>query len=253
MAAPRVPEADAAERVGRVYINADGLGDAGPVLAGRTTVGVQEALVSESVTLTDAPAGPELRIVMAFRDAGGYRVDYEIVYDGDVMEDGGFDCQLCTEDEMVGKVVALARQVAPMMVVPTEEEATSEIDPVPGETPEGSGGGGTEDTVTPVEPNRALRGAGIGLLAAGGASIVTGVVLFVVPEGTEPATSGPQNGKYFAPDPMGGLLLGAGIALAAGGAVCLGIYAKQKKQAKSTAFHPWFGPGGGGLAVTGRF
>ncbi len=253
-----VPDPDE-ERVGRVFVEADGLGEAGPVLAGRSTKVAEEALTAESVTLTDAPAGPELRITLSFRDAGGYQASYEIVYDNEVIEDGtgGFECQLCTEDELIEKVEALAKQVSPKLVVPKEPEPEGEG----GGGIEPNGGGGESNTTQPPDdgevdpPSKGLRAGGIALVVTGGLVAVGGVVLLVLPPSEVDEPSGDQ--QVVNTRPLGGLALGGGLVLAAVGATMWGIYAKRKKDSgakeKSVVVVPWLDRGAAGVGVTGRF
>lgn len=255
------------QRVGRIFIDANGLGDAGPVLAGRTTRVAEGAFEAESVKLTDAPAGPELRVTLRFRDSGGYQAEYEIVYDGDVIEDGSgsFECQLCTEDELVEKVEALARQVAPKMMVPKEpeEEPDPKEDPDPKGDPDGKG---PQDPIGDENPGRLekMGKAGVGLLVVGGLASVAGVVL-LARHSTGFEAGDPNADKILSTHQPGGGVLGGGLGLVIVGAVLLGIDRKRAKKNQSTSdssgpspkveasVHPWFGGRGGGLGVTGRF
>jgi len=257
-AAESVPDPADEERVGRVFVDADGLGEAGPVLAGRSTKVAEDALKAESVRLTDAPAGPELRITLSFRDAGGYEASYEIVYDNEVIDDGtgGFECQLCTEDELIEKVEALAKQVSPKLVVPKDPEPEETdgggIEPEGGGGQEGSGGSGPVDNGEVTEPNRGLRAGGITLVVTGGLAAVSGIVLLV----RKPTlvTEDDPTGDVLDTRPMGGIVLGGALVLMGVGGALWGVYAKQKKaQGKSVALSPWLGPGTGGLGVSGRF
>lgn len=265
---PSVPPAghDGPPRVGRIFVDADGLGDAGPVLAGRATRAAEGGLQGQAVTITDAPAGPELRVVLTMRDSGGYRVEYEIVYDGKTVEDGtgGFDCQLCTEDELVEKVEQLAIQVAPKLVVPE-----AKTDPGPGPGPNGGGGGdlGPEDGPGPDpivdEDPGALGGmgkAGVALLVVGGLGAIAGVTLVVLPPKTFP-TGHPNAALIQTTRPPGWGVLGGGVAALVVGAVLLGLDRKQAKQRAVKAqggkaqarVSPWMGRHGAGLSVVGRF
>ncbi|MEM9463362.1 MAG: hypothetical protein AAGF11_54980 [Myxococcota bacterium] len=261
------PDAGASERVGRVFIDANGLGDAGPVLAGRMTRVSEGAFRAESVSPTDAPAGPELRVTLEYRDDGGYAARYEIVYDGDVIEDGSgsFECQLCTEDELVEKVEALARQVAPKMMVPQEPEEPANVAVAPDDGGE-LDTGGPEDPVGDEDPGK-LRGmgkAGVGLLAIGGLTAIGGVVMVALQPIEFPAGD-PNANMIRTTRPPGWGVLGGGAALVVVGAVLLGIDRKRAKQRRvnaarssttpkvEAAVHPWLGGHGGGLGVTGRF
>lgn len=252
------PDAGASERVGRVFIDANGLGDAGPVLAGRMTRVAEGAFKAESVTLTDAPAGPELQVTLAYRDDGGYAVRYEIVYDGDVVEDGSgsFDCQLCTEDELVEKVEALARQVAPKMMVPQEPEEVPDV-----VIPPDDGGSDTGEPTDPTQdedPGKLTKmgKAGVGLLVSGGISTIAGIVLVAVPR-PEPAIEINGVPRVGATREVGYGALGVGVALVVTGAVLVGIDRKRAKrraaQSASVSVRPWFQPDGAGLGVSGRF
>jgi hypothetical protein len=260
------PPIDGPPRLGRIYVDADGIGAGGPVIAGRAMRAGTGGLERQAVTITDAPAGPELRIKLTVRSAGGYRVEYEIVYDGKTVKDGtgGFDCQLCTEDELVEKVEALAIQVAPKLVVPSDE---SDVGPGPG--PDGDEGRDPDDGRDPDhgrvtgpiaddDPN-ALRGmgkAGIALLVVGGLGAITGVTMVVVePTYFEPGDANANQYRTTRP-PGYGLLAGGAAALIAG-AVLLGLDRKQAKRraaGKAEArVHPWVGPQGAGVGVVGRF
>lgn len=252
------PAAGDAERVGRVFIDADGLGDAGPVLAGRTTRLVEGAFEAEKVTLTDAPAGPELRVTLSYRDSGGYQVAYEIDYNGAAIEDGSgsFECQLCTEDELIEKVEALARQVAPKMMVPKkpEEDPKPEDKPDPEIVPDN---GGAQAPVVDEDPGKLRRmgKAGVGFLVVGGLTTVSGIVLAAItppeleiePAGV-PEVRGTRQAGY-------GVLAG-GVVMVVVGAVLLGVDRKRAKRRASQAnvsLDPWFHRDGGGLGVSGRF
>lgn len=264
---PSVPPAavEGPPRVGRVFVDADDLGAAGPVLAGRATRVAQGALEDQSVTLTTAPAGPELRVALLVRDGGGYRVEYEIVYDGKTIKDGtgGFDCQLCTEDELVEKVEALVIQVAPKLVVPQAESQPDpekgpdpEIDPIP----EGNDGG---DPIVDEEPD-GLGGkgkAGVALLVVGGVATIAGVVM-VVRKPQYFDVGDPDASNYKTTRPPGWGALGGGAAAVVVGAVLLGLDRKQAKQREAAGLapkkaaarvHPWFGPDRAGVGVSGRF
>jgi len=256
------PPGDGPPRIGRLYVDADGLGSAGPVIAGRAMRAGTTGLQGQSVEITDAPAGPELRIKLSVRDAGGYRVEYEIIYDGKTTKDGtgGFDCQLCTEDELVEKVEALAIQVAPKLFVPEPESDPDPTDPDvtdPDERGNGNGGHSDPDPITDEDPN-ALRGmgkAGIGLLVVGGLGAITGVSLLVVKPKGFPV--GDQADKVRSTHPPGWVVLGVGAGALVVGAVLLGVDRKRaKKRAANKAgalLHPWLGPQGAGLGVVGRF
>ncbi len=252
-------------RVGRIFIDADGLGAAGPVLAGRSMRMAQGALQDQGVTLTTAPAGPELRVVLTLRDGGGYRVEYQIVYDGKTIEagTGGFDCQLCTEDELVEKVEALVIQVAPKLVVPTREkdpEVAKDPEPKPKKDPVADGS--TDPIVD--EENDGLGGkgkAGVALLVVGGLGAIGGVVLVARKPKYFPVGD-PQASMIQTTRPPGWALLGGGVAAVVVGAVLLGIDRKQAKQREAARskpkkaeakLHPWLGADGAGLGVYGRF
>lgn len=261
------PANDGPPRIGRVFVDASGLGDAGPVIGGRATLIGKGALQDQGVTYTDVPAGPELQVTLKEREAGGYRVDYVIVYDGKPTKNGsgGFDCQLCTEDELVEKVEALVIQVAPKMVVPEDEPDQGTGDGGGDVTdPDGGNGGGSggndPDPITDEDPSRlGPKGkAGIGLLVVGGIGVITGVTLVAIPDwegenGTRDAS------KLFSAKNPGYGALGGGAAFLIVGAVLLGLdraQAKRRAGAKNGARlhpHPWFGPQGAGLGVTGRF
>lgn len=264
---PSVPPAphDGAPRIGRLFVDADGLGSSGPVIAGRSMRAGTGALEGQSVTITDAPAGPELRVKLTMRDAGGYRVEYEIVYDGKTVKDGtgGFDCQLCTEDELVEKVEALAVQVAPKLVVPKDDPVVgpgNEPDP-DGTDPDedGNGGGGTiTRPVTDGDPNGlGVKGkAGVALIVVGGLGAIAGVTMVAL-KPTYLEQGNPEAFKYRSTDPPGYVALGIGAAALITGAVLLGLDRKQakKRSASKTAalVHPWMGPQGAGVGVVGRF
>lgn len=257
------PAYDGPPRIGRVFVDASGLGDAGPVIGGRATLIGKGALQDQGVTYTDVPAGPELQVTLRERDAGGYRVDYVIVYDGKPTKNGsgGFDCQLCTEDELVEKVEALVIQVAPKMVVPEEEPEGEEPDRTdPDSTRPDDTIGPKTDPLTDEDPSRlGPKGkAGIGLLVVGGVGVLTGVVLVALPDwegknGTRDAS------KLFNAKNPGYGVLGGGAAFLIVGAVLLGLDRAQAKRRAGTKKearlhpHPWFGPQGAGLGVTGRF
>jgi hypothetical protein len=260
------PEHGGPPRVGRVFVDAGGLGDAGPVIGGRATLVGKGALQGQGVTHTDAPAGPELQVTLKERDAGGYRVDYVIVYDGTPTKNGsgGFDCQLCTEDELVEKVEALVIQVAPKMVVPEPE---SDGGPGPDPDVKDDGGGGTDPdgghgngggTVTDEDPN-ALRGlgkAGIALVVVGGLGAITGVSLVAITPKHFPMGDA-QADQIRTTRPPGWGALGGGVAALVVGAVLLAVDRKQAKRraaGKAEArVHPWLAPQGAGLGVVGRF
>lgn len=264
------PEQDGPPRVGRVFVDASGLGDAGPVIGGRATLTGKGALQAQGVTYTDAPAGPELQVSLKERDAGGYRVDYVIVYDGKPTKNGsgGFDCQLCTEDELVEKVEALVIQVAPKMVVPKEEPEDGPGDG-PGndvEDPDHDNGRDPDHGTDPdpiADDDSGLRGmgkAGVGLLVAGGLGAIAGITLVVLPPKTFP-TGDPNAANIKTTRPPGWGVLGGGVAAVVVGAVLLGLDRKQAKRrataglrAKPQALvHPWLGPEGAGVGVVGRF
>lgn len=260
------PEHDGPPRIGRVFVDADGIGAGGPVVAGRAMRAAEGGLVAQAVTITDAPAGPELRVKLSERDAGGYRVEYEIIYDGKTITNGtgGFDCQLCTEDELIEKVEALAIQVAPKLVVPRAEVGPG---PGPGPGPDvkdpddggGSDTGGGSDPIVDEDPNAlGVKGkAGIGLLVVGGLGVISGVVLVVLPP-LEEFPTGHENAAYVkSTRPPGWGVLGVGVGAAVVGAVLLGLDRKQAKRraaGKAEArVHPWLGPDGAGVGVVGRF
>lgn len=265
------PANDGPPRIGRVFVDASGLGDAGPVIGGRATLIGKGALQDQGVTHTDAPAGPELQVTLKERDAGGYRVDYVIVYDGKPTKNGsgGFDCQLCTEDELVEKVEALVIQVAPKMVVPKDEpdQGTGDgggdvKDPDDGNGG-GSGHGNDPDPITDEDPGR-LRGmgkAGVGLLVVGGIGAITGITLVVLPPTSFP-TGDPNAANLRTTRPPGFGVLGGGVAVLVVGAVLLGLDRKQAKRRAAAGLpakrsqalvHPWLGPEGAGVGVVGRF
>ena len=260
------PEYEGPPRVGRVFVDAGGLGDAGPVLGGRATLAGKGALQGQGVTHTDAPAGPELQVTLKERDAGGYRVDYVIVYDGKPVKNGagGFDCQLCTEDELVEKVEALVIQVAPKMVVPepetddgagTGEPDVKDPDDGGGSGPrDGNGGGG--GTLQDDDPNglRGMGKAGIGLLVVGSLGVIGGIPLMIIqplPVKDDPL----QATKARDTTPLGGAVLGVGAAALVTGAVLLALDRKRAKarRTKAAMVHPWLRADGGGVGVAGRF
>jgi hypothetical protein len=257
---------DSPPRIGRIYVDADGLGSAGPVVGGRAMRAGRGSLEAQGVQITDAPAGPELRVVLTERSSGGYRVSYEIIYDGKTVKDGtgGFDCQLCTEDELVEKVEALAIQVAPKLVVPAPEkdpgpgpgpDPDPDPDPDLGPDPDGRDPG----PAVQDDPGR-LGGkgkAGVALLVMGGVGAITGVSLVAIKP--SPVEGDPREAtKVESTRPVGGAVLGVGAAMVIVGAVLLGIDRKQAKRKASKTkaaamVHPWFGPGAGGLGIHGRF
>ena len=250
-------------RQGRVFVDASALGDAGPYLAGQATKRAGDCLVDEGVKHTEAPAGPELRMTIKPGEPTGYTIAYEIVFDGAVMEDGkakgSSDCQLCTEDELLDRIDAIAREQAPKMVEPEAEPEVVDHDPDPEVvvTPPGGEGGHDEP-----EGMGGMGKAGVALLVVGGASAVTGVVLVVRKPEHFPAGD-PNANMVKTTRPPGAAVLGGGVALAITGAVLLALDVKRRKKtedAGATAsgkaaarIHPWLGPGGAGLGVTGRF
>ncbi|MEX1361709.1 MAG: hypothetical protein AB1Z98_01175 [Nannocystaceae bacterium] len=251
------PRASEAERVGRLYVDATALGETGPLLAGDATKRASECLVGEGVTLTDAPAGPELRIVVTPGEATGYDIAYEIVYDGEVIEDGAgaSSCPLCTERELLDRIDAIAIEQAPKMVVPAPEVIVPEPEPDPGLEP-------VED-----EPPRKLEAMGIAgasLLGAGVLTLAAGTVL-VIRQPTNFPAGDPNADKIETTRPTGGILLGGGAVLAITGAVLLAIDLKRRKRSEDDAgpsvvepkaearVRPWFGRHGAGLGVAGRF
>lgn len=259
---PPVP-VDGPPRVGRIFVDADALGSGGPVVAGRAMRAATGGLEAQAVTITDAPAGPELRVRLAERQAGGYRVEYEIVYDGKTIQNGtgGFDCQLCTEDELIEKVEALAIQVAPKLVVPQEE---ADPDPGPGpdpdvKDPDDGRDPDSDDPIVDGDPSRlGTKGkAGVALLVVGGLGAITGTVLVVLPP-LEEFPTGHENAAYVkSARPPGWGVLSVGVAAVVVGAVLLGLDRKQAKRraaGKAEArVHPWLGPDGAGVGVVGRF
>jgi hypothetical protein len=262
---PSVPPVshDGPPRVGRVFVDAPGISSGGAVLAGRAMRAATGGLQSQAVTITEVPAGPELRVKLSERDAGGYRVEYEIVYDGKTIKNGtgGFDCQLCTEDELIEKVEALAVQVSPRLVVP-EPETEGDGGPGSGSGPDpeiddGRGGTTTFDDST-FEPKglRAMGKAGIGLLVVGGLGTIAGVVMVVRKDshfdpGSEDAA------QLLSTKKPGFGVLGGGAAVLVTGAVLLGLDVARAKRAKSgkaqAHVHPWLGRDGAGVGVVGRF
>lgn len=257
------PDHEGPPRVGRVFVDASGLGDAGPVIGGRATLTGKGALEGQGVTLTDAPAGPELQVTLKERDAGGYRVDYVIVYDGKPTKNGsgGFDCQLCTEDELVEKVEALVIQVAPKMVVPAAEPEDGPDGPGPDvKDPDGGNGrdpdhGNGKDPIVDDEPGGlgTLGKTGVALSVVGGLGAIAGVALLVIKpipvEGDPANATMARNTK-----PLGGGVLGAGAAVLITGIALLVVDRKRAKQGKAAAMvHPWFGSGQAGIGVVGRF
>lgn len=259
------PPLEGPPRIGRLYVDADGIGAGGPVIAGRSMRAGTGALEGQGVTITQAPAGPELRIKLTERDAGGYRVEYEIVYDGKTVKDGtgGFDCQLCTEDELVEKVEALTIQVAPKLVVPKDDPG---VGPGPGPDPDGDDpdvgpdpdGGKVTGPVADDDPN-ALRGmgkAGVGLLVVGGLGAIAGVTMVVIKDKSFPAEH-PRTDQLQSTHTPGWVALGVGAAALITGGVLLGLDRKQAKRraaGKTAALvHPWLGPQGAGIGVVGRF
>jgi hypothetical protein len=259
------PEHEGPPRVGRVFVDAGGLGDAGPVIGGRATLVGKGALQGQGVGHTDAPAGPELQVTLKERDAGGYRVDYVIVYDGTPVKNGagGFDCQLCTEDELIEKVEALAIQVAPKMVVPVAEPddgpgpGPDVGDPDGGNGTDPDGGNGNGNGNGNDEDPNALRGmgkAGVALLVVGGLGVVSGVPLLIIDP--IPVKNDPERAtKAWNTKPLGGAVLGIGVAVLVTGAVLLALDRKQAKARRKsvTMVHPWLGPNGVGVGMVGRF
>lgn len=259
VAAGTVPDAP---RTGRVYVDATALGEVGPLLAGEATKRAGACLVTEGVTFTDSPAGPELRIMITPGETTGYSIAYEIVYDGKVVEDGSgaSDCQLCTEDELLDRVDAIATEQAPKMVEPAPEVEVVDPDPDPDPDP-------VQDDEP--KPMGGMGKAGIGLLVAGGLSVVAGTVLVIRKPENFPAGD-PNADKIETTRPTGGILLGGGVALAVTGAVLLALDIKRRKRAQDDAgpsvaepspaqarmrprLSPWLSPQGAGLGVFGRF
>lgn len=260
---PSVPPVthDGPPRVGRVWVDAEGI-SGGAELAVRTMRAATGGLESQAVTITEALAGPELRVKLTERDAGGYRVEYEIVYDGKTIKNGtgGFDCQLCTEDELVEKVEALAIQVSPKLVVPQEEPGPDPDVKDPDADPDGLDIGpetDPNDPTTDEDPSKlGIKGkAGIGLLVAGGVGTIGGVVLLAIKP--IPVEDDPLRATMAtSTKPFGGLVLGVGVAVLATGAVLLALDRKQAKAKPKKAaamVHPWIGADGGGLGLSGRF
>lgn len=270
---PSVPPVahEGPERQGRVFVDADGLGEAGPVIGGRAMRAAKGGLEGQAVTITEAPAGPELQVTLKTRDAGGYRVDYVIVYDGKPIKNGsgGFDCQLCTEDELVEKVEALAIQVAPKLVVPEPEPEDGPGDGPGNDVKDPDHGNGRDpdhgnDPDPIVDDDTGLRSmgkAGVGLLVAGGLGAIAGITLVVLPPKTFP-TGDPNAANIKTTRPPGWGVLGGGVAAVVVGAVLLGLDRKQAKRRAAAGLpakraqalvHPWLGPEGAGVGVVGRF
>ncbi|MCH9685602.1 MAG: hypothetical protein K0V04_29495 [Deltaproteobacteria bacterium] len=257
---PTPVPSDRSPRQGRVFVEAQDLGDSGPALAGRANRAAADSIVAAGVAHTDAPAGPELRIVLSARDDGGYRLDYQIVYEGKPVDQGqgSSECQLCTENELIAHVEALSREVAPHLIVPEPEP----VDPPKDDPPVvvGPAVGGTDDVDRP--PLKALGKAGIGVLVVGvvAAGVGAGLVIRKPQHFREPSRAT----ELTTTRPIGWAMLGSGVAVAVVGGVMLAVDLRRNKSKNTAAesspepkaeaaLHPWVGAGSGGLSLRGRF
>lgn len=94
------------------------------------------------------------------------------------------------------------------------------------------------------------------LMAAGGAAIVTGVVIGVVAlgdAGNAPSRTSPQADSARTLALVADITMGVGIAAAAAGVVWLAVSSGDSASETATAVLPWATTEGGGVVVTGRF
>ncbi len=251
---------DGPQLQGRVFVEAKGLNDdGGAVLAGRANRAADEAIVAAGVEPTSAAAGPELRIVIWPRDEGGYRVEYEIVYDGSPVEDGtgSSECQLCSDQELIEHIRSLASDASPRLTVPRQPPDTPPpVEPDPPQGPE-------EPPIETPAPWGAMGKTGLALVIVGVVATGAGIGLGIrQPQHFDDPTRATE---LTTTRPVGWALLGGGVAVAVTGGILLGLDRRRARaeaappeHATATpkveaALHPWFGPGSGGVGLRGRF
>ncbi len=189
------------------------------------------------------------QIVVKVREAeskgGGYHFDVYAKRGDDKLEETEVsrECVGCLESDVVEQVSEAIEQCLPALratqpsVEPPPPEAT-ESDPPP--------------VVVDTSSDRVGLGpmgkAGVGLLVAGGAAAIVGVVFAVRGRAfeTDPGAA-TQSGRDFRPPGYG--LIGGGVAAIVTGAVLVGVDRKRRRTRASAMMLP----GGGGVVWGGRF
>ncbi len=163
---------------------------------------------------------------------------------------GPVECK-CNPDELVERLTAEVAAVAP------ELEAKDDSTTGPAVAPATNGGTGSPPDVAPPpsgddrRPLKAGGKAGVALISVGGAATIAGIVLLALPP-QEDLADDPERTDSTSYRPVGGAVLGVGLAGVIVGAVLLGIDRKRARS-RNTALVPTFGPRSAGFVLSTRF
>ena len=254
----RAPETD--KPIARVSVDASAMGESAEVVAQQVDEGARAILESNGLVASDAAEAPEIVLTVAplGGDKPGYRCDYEVRQDGEVVPGTASfsDCRLCTESELVETAQAAVesqlerlRELGTPKIPEPAGDAEGGDDDLGGD--EGDDGGADVETDELPRPGglTTLGKAGIGVGVVGIAALVPGIILAVLPD--KPVV----NAELRSTTVPGAVLAAGGGAALITGAVLLGIDLGRRKNRSQAALRPGpvFGPDFAGASLSGRF
>jgi hypothetical protein len=186
-----------------VHVDASALGDAGDVLGELLQTRGEEVLREAAVVEAHDEADPVVLVkVEPLPGTAGYRCAYELRRDGEVIDgtQASSECRLCTDAELSDQVAAAIARLVPKLPrtgaepVPPPRAGATTVDRDPNAwVIGGMGQAGIGVSVIGAAvlgvglglaigggDRGAIRVSGIGTAAAGGALLITGVVLLAV-------------------------------------------------------------------------
>jgi hypothetical protein len=227
-----------------VEVDTSEVGEAGPVIARRIRERSDVVLRREGVLPARDPDDPVI-VVQVFEASGddpGFAFELRAQRGGtDLLHTERFQCRLCTETELVTEV---ENRLA--SIVGELGSRIAELEPAADPAPEPAAKPAPPVDTSPPTRLGAMGKAGIGVLATGVVTLGVGVGLAIrKPQPQTLAT------KLTTTRPPGYALIGVGAAFVITGGI---LFAIDRRRAKGrTAFAPWFGPDGTGLALEHRF
>lgn len=258
--AGEAPAAESATPRAQVDVDTSGLGDDAVPVEELVREGITATLTQGNIEPTQDAEAPRVFVTVSplGGDKPGYRCSYEI-RDGNEIVDGTAgvsDCRLCTEGEVVEVAQAAVETLLPKLR--QLAEAKDEPEPTPAEestttdpTEDGSTGAGVTTDGGGRGGLGPLGKTGIALAVVGGAALIPGVVLAVLPPKPLPDAE-----RRNTRPPGIGLAVGGGALLVTGVALIVVDAARRKrsgsKQARVRVAPAWT-QGHGSLVLQGRF
>lgn len=232
---------EAAPPPARLDVDTSAVGDAGPVVKRRVEERGATVLRDLGVGTPPQGQGPVLSLIV--RELGGDTPGYEL--EASVLDKGNevpgtravVVCSLCTEGELVDRAENELRKLVAGLeryAAETAAETTPEGPEVEGgQSGDPTGNGQPQDGRDTQSRGKLgkLGWTGVGMTAVGGAGIIAGVVLAVLPD--KPLESDPTQERYTTVP--GYVTLGAGAAVAIVGGALIGVDVSRSKRARVSA------------------